>query len=99
MLTGIDRSAFGYCFDPVQAVIESRSPNGWEAALSAALPRLGAVALSDIALDKEGDTIKPRACAMGEGVIDWKKILLRPGRRALPRTDFDAHGLRNAQQK
>src|SRR5580704_16775817 len=57
MLTGIDPNAFGYCFDPVQAVIEAlplsggRSANAWEAALQAALPRLAAVALSDVALD------------------------------------------------
>jgi sugar phosphate isomerase/epimerase len=74
MLAGIDRTAFGYCFDPVQAVIEARSANGWEAALSAALPRLAAVACSDVVLDKDGDAVKPRACAMGEGVIDWKKF-------------------------
>jgi sugar phosphate isomerase/epimerase len=70
MLTGIPPKAFGYCFDPVQAVIEGHSPNAWEAALQAALPRLGAVALSDVALDQD----KPRLCALGEGVIDWKKF-------------------------
>ncbi len=70
MLTGIDPKAFGYCFDPVQAVIEARSANAWDAALQAALPRLAAVALSDVALDQE----TPRLCALGEGVIDWKKF-------------------------
>jgi sugar phosphate isomerase/epimerase len=75
MLTGIDPKAFGYCFDPVQAVIEAHSANAWEAALQAALPRLAAVALSDVALDPDtGGAIKPRPCALGEGVIDWKKF-------------------------
>jgi L-ribulose-5-phosphate 3-epimerase len=75
MLTGIDPKAFGYCFDPVQAVMEGRSANAWEAALQAALPRLGAVALSDVALDPDPDgAAKPRLCALGEGVIDWKKF-------------------------
>jgi sugar phosphate isomerase/epimerase len=75
MLTGIDPKAFGYCFDPVQAVIEANSANAWEAALQAALPRLGAVSLSDVALDQDaGGPAKPRPCALGEGVIDWKKF-------------------------
>lgn len=75
MLTGIDPKSFGYCFDPVQAVIEARSANAWEADLQAALPRLGAVALSDVVLDPDpGGMIKPRPCALGEGVIDWKKF-------------------------
>jgi sugar phosphate isomerase/epimerase len=74
MLAGIDRGALGYCFDPAQAVMEARAPNGWEAALNAALPRVGAVALSDVAIEKDGDAVKMRACPMGEGVIDWKKF-------------------------
>ena len=76
MLTGIESKSFGYCFDPVQAVIEGRSANAWEAALQAALPRLGAVALSDVALDQDpgGGAVKPRMCTLGEGVIDWKKF-------------------------
>ncbi len=83
MLNGIDRAGFGYCFDPVQAVMEARSNDGWEQALQAALPRLGAVAVSDVAflgkdtVDKgtaDKDTAKFRPCAMGEGVIDWKKF-------------------------
>jgi len=81
MLTGIELKAFGYCFDPVQAIIEglpasgARSANAWEGGLQAALPRLGAVALSDVALDGDADgAVKPRLCALGEGVIDWKKF-------------------------
>jgi sugar phosphate isomerase/epimerase len=65
----------------VQAVIESRAANGWEPALQAALPRLGAVALSDVALSDVAPTdpasdkaTGPRPCPMGEGVIDWKKF-------------------------
>lgn len=69
LLAGVAPAAFGYCFDPVQAVLEGNSADAWEPALQAALPRLGAVALSDIALDP-----KPRACPLGEGVIDWKKF-------------------------
>ena len=79
MLNGVDPKAFGYCFDPVQAVIEARSADGWESELQAALPRLGAVALSDVTLDKtssgtEASAAKLRACPLGEGVIDWKKF-------------------------
>jgi sugar phosphate isomerase/epimerase len=75
MLNGIDPKAFGYCFDPVQAVIEGRAANAWEPALQAALHRLGAVALSDVALDKDANgTLTPRLCPLGEGVIDWKKF-------------------------
>jgi sugar phosphate isomerase/epimerase len=69
MLTGVAPAAFGYCFDPVEAVLEGRSAAAWEPALQAALPRLGAVALSDVALDPT-----PHPCPMGEGVIDWKKF-------------------------
>jgi sugar phosphate isomerase/epimerase len=75
ILRGIEPKAFGYCFDPVQAVIEAGSADAWEPALQAALPRLGAVALSDVALDKDTETtVKPRVCPLGEGVIDWKKF-------------------------
>ena len=74
MLAGVAPKAFGYCFDPVQAVIEGRAANAWEAALQAALPRLAAIALSDVALEKDGDAVKPRSCPLGEGVIDWKKF-------------------------
>ena len=73
LLANVDRAEFGYCFDPAQAVIESRTANGWEAELQAALPRLGAVALADIALDKESAGAH-RPCPLGEGVIDWKKF-------------------------
>jgi len=69
MLTGVDPKTFGYCFDPVQAVIEARSAGAWQPALKAALPRLAAIALSDVALDPD-----PRLCPLGEGVIDWKKF-------------------------
>jgi sugar phosphate isomerase/epimerase len=64
------RAVLGYCFDPAQSVIESKSPNGWEAELKAALPRLGAVSLADAAISND----QPGPCAMGEGVIDWKKF-------------------------
>jgi sugar phosphate isomerase/epimerase len=74
MLAGVAPKAFGYCFDPVQAVIEGRSANAWEAALQAALPRLAAVALSDVALENENGNTKPRPCPLGEGAIDWKKF-------------------------
>lgn len=89
LLTGIAPGAFGYCFDPAQAVMEAisensgaRSADAWEPALQAALPRLGAVALSDVALDRaamdtngpSGAPLKPRLCPLGEGVIDWKKF-------------------------
>lgn len=73
MLTGIDRSAIGYCFDPAQAVIGAGAADAWEAALQAALPRLAAIALSDVALPvNAGDHARP--CALGEGVIDWKRF-------------------------
>ena len=105
MLTGIDRAAFGYCFDPAQAVIEARTANGWEAALNAALPRLAAVALSDVALDKDpqnGNAMKP--CPMGEGVIDWKKFfsVLAAARFHGPvsmHMDYATHGEVNAMRK
>jgi sugar phosphate isomerase/epimerase len=77
LLNGIDRTTFGYCFDPAQAVIEEGRADAWEAALRAALPRLGAVALSDVALDNDVSDPAPgktRACPLGEGVIDWKKF-------------------------
>lgn len=70
LVSGIVPGAFGYCFDPAQAVIEGNSADAWESALQAALPRLGAVALSDVTLEKT--TARP--CALGEGVIDWKKF-------------------------
>jgi len=74
LLTGIDRRAFGYCFDPAQAVIEASNAGGWEPALQAALPRLGAIALSDVTLDKDSAGVSARPCPLGEGVIDWKKF-------------------------
>ncbi len=77
LLAGVGRTALGYCFDPAQAVIEARSGAGWEAALQAAMSRLGAVALSDVALpdssSQSGDA-QPKLCPLGEGVIDWKKF-------------------------
>ncbi len=72
LLTGVDRAAFGYCFDPAQAVIESSTADGWVVALQAALPRIGAVAICDVALDAADS--KPRLCPLGEGAIDWKKF-------------------------
>ena len=73
MLASVPPKLFQYCFDPAQAVIEAKSANGWEAAVQAALPRLGAVAISDVGPDKnDSNAMKP--CAMGEGVIDWKKF-------------------------
>jgi len=64
------RAVLGYCFDPAQSVIESRSPNGWESELRAALPRLGAISLADAAITKDD----PVPCPLGEGVVDWKKF-------------------------
>jgi sugar phosphate isomerase/epimerase len=69
LLSGVAPTAFGYCFDPAQAVTEARSASAWEPALQAALPRLRAIALSDVVLSPE---IRP--CPLGEGVIDWKKF-------------------------
>jgi sugar phosphate isomerase/epimerase len=69
VLAGVAPAACGYCFDPAQAVLEARSPAGWEPALQAALPRLSAVALSDVVLDPA-----PHPCALGAGVIDWQKF-------------------------
>lgn len=69
MLGNTSRFAIGYCFDPAQAVMESGAANGWESELQAALPRLGAVSLSDVALQPQ-----PKLCPLGEGVIDWKKF-------------------------
>ncbi len=73
MLASVPPKVFQYCFDPAQAVIEAKSANGWESALQTALPRLGAVAISDVGPDKDdNNAMKP--CPMGEGVIDWKKF-------------------------
>lgn len=74
LLGGIAPTAFGYCFDPAQAVIEAGSADAWMTALQAALPRLGAVALSDVALDRTSSPAQARACPLGEGAIDWKKF-------------------------
>ena len=71
LIAGIDPKAFGYCFDPAQAVVEARSADGWQAQLNSALPRLGAIALNDVTLDASGTT---RPCPLGEGVIDWKEF-------------------------
>jgi sugar phosphate isomerase/epimerase len=100
LLTGVDRAAFGYCFDPAQAVIEARSADGWQAALPAALPRLGAVAISDVAIENAG----PRFCALGEGSIDWKKFfaMLATARFHGPvsmHMDYDARNAVNAMTK
>ena len=70
LISGMVPGAFGYCFDPAQAVIEGKTADAWEPALRTALPRLGALALSDVTLEKAG----ARLCALGEGVIDWKKF-------------------------
>lgn len=70
MIGGVPPDAFGYCFDPAQAVMEAKSPDAWAPALAAALPRLKAVAISDVAL-KDGVS---QLCPMGTGVIDWKKL-------------------------
>jgi sugar phosphate isomerase/epimerase len=67
LMPALGRAAIGYCFDPAQAVIESRSPDGWESELRAALPRLGAVSLADADAEQA-------PCPLGKGVIDWKKF-------------------------
>jgi sugar phosphate isomerase/epimerase len=102
MLTSVDRAAFGYCFDPAQAVIESRSVSAWETALQAALPRLAAIALSDVTLS-EADP-NPRLCPMGEGVIDWKKFfaILAAAHFHGPvsmHMDYETHSEVNAMKK
>ena len=71
LLDGLDAKTIGCCFDPSQAVIEAGVAEGWEAALSTALPHLGAIALSDVKLAAGK---QPEVCALGEGVIDWKKF-------------------------
>jgi sugar phosphate isomerase/epimerase len=71
ILNGVPAKAFGYCFDPAQVVMEAGSPDAWEPALQAALPRLAALSLSDIAPAKDSGQ---RLCALGEGTIDWKKF-------------------------
>jgi len=101
MLNGIDRSAFGYCFDAAQAVIEARSAEGWVAALQSALPRLGAVAVSDVTIDSAG-VVRP--CPLGDGVIDWKKFfsLLAAARFRGPvslHMDYETHSEVNAMTK
>jgi len=103
MLTGVSPKAFGYCFDPVQAVIEGRSADAWESALQAALPRLAAVALSDVALLKDAEpAVKP--CPLGEGVIDWKKFFsaLAAARFHGPislHMDYETHSEVNSMRK
>lgn len=74
LMPAAGRTVLGYCFDPAQSVIESRSADGWEAELRTALPRLGAVSLSDAAIPKDQPDAAPTPCPLGEGVIDWKKF-------------------------
>jgi L-ribulose-5-phosphate 3-epimerase len=70
LMPAAGRAVLGYCFDPAQSVIESRSPNAWESELRTALPRLGAISLADAAIPND----QPAPCPLGEGVIDWKKF-------------------------
>lgn len=72
LMPAAGRAVLGYCFDPAQSVIESRSPNAWESELRIALPRLGAISLADAAIPKDQPDATP--CPLGEGVIDWKKF-------------------------
>ncbi|HVV47653.1 MAG TPA: TIM barrel protein [Bryobacteraceae bacterium] len=74
LMPAAGRAVLGYCFDPAQSVIESRSPNGWESELRAALPRLGAISLADAAIPKDEPDAAPAPCPLGEGAIDWKKF-------------------------
>ncbi|HVW11645.1 MAG TPA: sugar phosphate isomerase/epimerase [Bryobacteraceae bacterium] len=77
LMPSMGKAVLGYCFEPAQSVIESGSPNGWESELRAALPRLGAVSLADVAIpkdQKDQTDAAPTPCPLGEGVIDWKKF-------------------------
>ncbi|HXE63948.1 MAG TPA: TIM barrel protein [Bryobacteraceae bacterium] len=78
LMPAAGRAVLGYCFDPAQSVIESRSPDGWESELRVALPRLGAVSLADAGIPagtpKDQPGVTPAPCPLGEGIIDWKKF-------------------------
>jgi sugar phosphate isomerase/epimerase len=96
LMPAMGRSVLGYCFDPAQAVIETRSADGWEPELRAALPRLGAVSLADVAIPKDPADAAPAPCPLGEGVVDWKKffsILAEAGFRGPVslRQDYQPH--------
>jgi sugar phosphate isomerase/epimerase len=74
LMPAMGKAVLGYCFDPAQSVIESRSADGWESELKTALPRLGAVSLADVSIPKDQADATPVPCPLGEGVIDWKKF-------------------------
>jgi hypothetical protein len=73
VLAGLDPGLIGHMYDPAEAAIEG-GLGGWEVALRLALPRLKAVSLQDFYWEKTGNSWAVKKCALGEGMVDWKKF-------------------------
>jgi L-ribulose-5-phosphate 3-epimerase len=74
MLARLDPHLVGYDFDIGNAVALD-GENGWQTALTQALPRLKMVTAHDCRWNKESDPPKLTECPMGEGMVDWPKFL------------------------
>jgi sugar phosphate isomerase/epimerase len=75
LIGDLDAGWVGSYFDVANAVADA-GPDGWEATFRALLPRIRAIALQDFRFvggDANGDR-RVQMCAMGEGVVDWKKF-------------------------
>jgi sugar phosphate isomerase/epimerase len=73
ILRGMDARTVGFDFDAGHAVAESGP--GFDVALRLALPRLKMVTARDFYWSKEGGVWKRVACPLGEGMVDWPKLL------------------------
>ncbi len=56
----------------VAAALADAGPDGWPAAMKAALPRAKAVAISDFR-PKPGNSGETEPCPLGQGTVDWSK--------------------------
>ena len=66
----------GFYFDPAHATAEGGAWT-WNASLEVALRRLKMVAVKDFYWEKTGGKWKMRWCPLGQGMVDWPKVLKR----------------------
>jgi sugar phosphate isomerase/epimerase len=69
----LDPATVGYYFDVRHAVVEG-GDGGWRTALDLVSPRLSMISLKDFFWEKSGGSWRQRNCAMGEGMVDWKRF-------------------------
>ncbi len=72
----MDANNIGFYFDPAHATAEGGAWT-WNASLEVALRRLKMVAVKDFYWEKTGGKWKMKWCPLGQGMVDWPKVLKR----------------------